>query len=121
MEAKGKRNKRNTRALPMDDLQPADLVNEPVVLFIVATAGQGEFTANSKEFWKKIQKMSINDLKLEKLSYSFFALGDSHYWPPPGGEIYFCKPGKELDAKLEDLGAQRIVPIGLGKLPLFSL
>lgn len=115
MEAKGKRNKRNARALPMDDVQPADLQAEPTVLFVIATAGQGEFTANSKEFWKAIQKLSSSDLNLEKMEYSVFALGDSHYWPAPAGETYFCKPGKELDTKLESLGAKKIIPAGLGQ------
>jgi sulfite reductase (NADPH) hemoprotein beta-component len=87
METKGKRNKRNARALAMDDVQPLDLQTEPTVLFIVATAGQGEFPSNSKEFWKALQKLSINDLNLDKMNYSVFALGDSHYWPPPGGVV----------------------------------
>lgn len=87
MEAKGKRNKRSARALAMDDVKPADLVNEPTVLFIVATAGQGEFTSNAKDFWKAIHRLSINDLNLEKTNYSVFGLGDSHYWPPPGGTL----------------------------------
>jgi hypothetical protein len=30
------------------------------------------------------------------------------------GEIYFCKPGKELDSKIEDLGGKKIHPLGLG-------
>jgi sulfite reductase (NADPH) hemoprotein beta-component len=89
MEARGKRNKRNARALPMGDVQPADLAGEPTVLFVVATAGQGELPSNAKEFWKTIQKLSINDLNLEKMSFSVFGLGDSHYWPPPGGMQIF--------------------------------
>ncbi len=71
----------------MDDIQPQDLQQEPTVVFVVASAGQGEFPSNSKEMWKKISKSSINELNLEKLNYSVFALGDSHYWPPPGGNI----------------------------------
>ena len=28
--------------------------------------------------------------------------------------MYFCKPAKELDSKLEDLGAKKLQPLGLG-------
>ncbi len=41
-------------------------------------------------------------------------MGDSHYWPRPEDAHYYNKPGKDLDARLEKLGGERIVELGLG-------
>jgi sulfite reductase alpha subunit-like flavoprotein len=41
-------------------------------------------------------------------------MGDSHYWPRPDEKIYFAKSGKDLDERLEVMGAQRLTPCGIG-------
>jgi len=42
-------------------------------------------------------------------------MGDKHYWPrPEDAHYYYNKPSKDLDARLEILGADRIAPLGLG-------
>jgi sulfite reductase (NADPH) hemoprotein beta-component len=41
-------------------------------------------------------------------------MGDSHYWPRPEDAHYYNKPGKDLNAKLESLGAEGFVELGLG-------
>ena len=46
--------------------------------------------------------------------YAMFAMGDSHYWPRPDEKIYFAKSGKDLDERLEVMGAQRLTPCGIG-------
>jgi sulfite reductase (NADPH) hemoprotein beta-component len=54
------------------------------------------------------------DLDLSRVAYTVLALGDSHYWPRKEDKVYYNKPGKDLDARLEALGGKRLVPIGLG-------
>ncbi|KAF9813448.1 hypothetical protein IEO21_05607 [Rhodonia placenta] len=43
-----------------------------------------------------------------------FGLGDSHYWPRAEDAHYYNKAGRDLDARLAQLGAQRVVSLGLG-------
>jgi sulfite reductase (NADPH) hemoprotein beta-component len=99
------------KVLAMDEFNHDELVNEKHVLFVVSTAGQGEFPSNARETWKFLQK---TDLDLGQTSYSVFALGDRHYWPREEDKHFFCKAGKDLDLKLKKLGAKQLADIGLG-------
>ncbi|CAJ0751622.1 5107_t:CDS:1, partial [Entrophospora sp. SA101] len=76
------------------------------------TAGQGEFPQNAREFWKHIS--TTTEISLVETKYAVFGLGDSKYWPRAEDIIYYNKPGKELDSRLELLGGQRLLPLGLG-------
>ncbi len=49
-----------------------------------------------------------------RLQFSVFGLGVSRYWPRPEDAGYYNKPGKDLDVRLEQLGAERIAQLGLG-------
>ncbi|KAJ3078083.1 hypothetical protein HDU99_000796 [Rhizoclosmatium hyalinum] len=99
----------------MDEYAVEDFVSHEHVVFVVSTAGQGEFPGNSRETWKALQGLKKGgDVDFGKMRYAVFAMGDSHYWPLPEDAHYFCKSGKDLDAKLEVLGAPRLVQVGLG-------
>ena len=111
LESKAK-TRLDTRCLAMDEYPVEELSSEPTVCFIVSTAGQGEFPTNAREFWKTLSNST--DLNLSNTNIAIFSLGDSHYWPLPEDAIYFCKPGNDLDSKLTMLGAQRLLPIGIG-------
>ncbi|KAJ3075211.1 hypothetical protein HK102_005656, partial [Quaeritorhiza haematococci] len=89
------------------------LKGEESVVFLVGTAGQGEFPGNAREFWKSLSGAGAGG-EVEGVKYGVFALGDSHYWPLPEDAHYFCKAGKDLDAKLNAVGFERLVPCGLG-------
>jgi sulfite reductase (NADPH) hemoprotein beta-component len=108
------------RTLAMDDFPIADeLVKEKNVVFVTSTAGQGEAPQNARDTFKTLAKMQQGDLAAaaadaEAPKYTVFAMGDSHYWPRPEDARYYNKPGKDLDARLEVLGAERMAPIGLG-------
>eukprot|EP00123_Amoebidium_parasiticum_P018811 comp24292_c0_seq1/m.45500 comp24292_c0_seq1/g.45500 ORF comp24292_c0_seq1/g.45500 comp24292_c0_seq1/m.45500 type:complete len:1448 (-) comp24292_c0_seq1:355-4698(-) len=101
----------SVRCMAAEEFAVDDLPLEPNVIFVVSTAGQGEFPANSKEFWKGLQSATT---PLNNTRFSVFALGDSHYWPRPEEKIYFAKPGRDLDERLEVMGGQRMVALGLG-------
>lgn len=109
------------RAIVMDEFNFEDLSLEPNVALITSTAGQGEFPNNGRAFWKALQACN-NALgpnggegkRFDQVKYSVFAMGDSHYWPRPEDAHYYNKPGKDLDAKMVTLGAERFVDIGLG-------
>ncbi|PWN32017.1 putative sulfite reductase cys-4 [Meira miltonrushii] len=107
------------RVLTMDDFPVTDeLKGEKNVAFITSTAGQGEAPQNGRETMKTLNKFTEGSLKAanedDTMRFTVFAMGDSHYWPRPEDAHYYNKPGKDLDARLDVLGAQRLAPIGLG-------
>ena len=99
----------------LDSMPLTSLADEEYVAFITSTAGQGEPPQNGRQFFKTLNASAAQSEKLlEKTKYTVFAMGDSHYWPRPEDAHYYNKPGKDLDAKLEKLGAERVVDLGLG-------
>jgi sulfite reductase (NADPH) hemoprotein beta-component len=99
----------------MDSTNTDDLAKEELVVFVTSTAGQGEFPQNARTLWKAISAAATRgDRLLTNTKFTVFAMGDSHYWPRPEDAHYYNKPGRDLNAKLETLGAERLVELGLG-------
>ncbi|QRW03013.1 sulfite reductase subunit beta [Ceratobasidium sp. AG-Ba] len=90
--------------------------DEARFLFVTSTAGQGEPPQNGRDTFKAINAaVARGDSSLfTKLKYAVFGMGDSHYWPRPEDAHYYNKPGKDLDARLTELGGTRIAALGLG-------
>lgn len=109
---RGKARGLKTMVMAMDDYPIEDLPAEENVVLISSTAGQGEFPQNGRAFWEALK--NATDLDLSKVSISVFALGDSHYWPRKEDRIFYNKPGKDLDARVQALNAKVLTPIGLG-------
>jgi sulfite reductase (NADPH) hemoprotein beta-component len=99
----------------MDSITFEDLAREEYVAFVTSTAGQGEFPQNARTLWKAISAaLTREDRPLATTKFAVFGLGDSHYWPRPEDAHYYNKPSKDLNTKLERLGAERFVELGLG-------
>jgi sulfite reductase (NADPH) hemoprotein beta-component len=99
----------------IDSVPIASIAEEEYVVFITSTAGQGEPPQNGRQFFKSINSLTAQgETVLSKTKYTVFGMGDSHYWPRPEDAHYYNKPGKDLDAKLSKLGAERFVDLGLG-------
>lgn len=109
---RGKARGLKTLVMAMEDYPLEDLPSEQNIVFVSATAGQGEFPQNGRSFWDAIKDNT--DLDLASVRYSVFALGDSHYWPRKEDKHYYNKPGKDLDRVLANLGGQKLADIGLG-------
>ncbi|KAJ0404252.1 hypothetical protein P43SY_000652 [Pythium insidiosum] len=100
----------NVTKMDMNEMSMDALLDEAndansYTLFVCSTAGQGEFPSNAKEFWHELSSFSST----LPLQYAVFGLGDSHYWPREDEKHYFCKAPADLDAKLSELGAKRLV------------
>ncbi|MEM7602554.1 MAG: sulfite reductase subunit alpha, partial [Verrucomicrobiota bacterium] len=74
---------------------------EKQLILISSTWGEGDPPDNAVEFWEALQK--DDHPKLEDLSFSVLALGDTNY-------LDFCKQGKAFDSRLQELGAKRFAP-----------
>ncbi|MHA3769957.1 assimilatory sulfite reductase (NADPH) flavoprotein subunit [Verrucomicrobiota bacterium sgz303538] len=89
------------KVVSMEKFESVDLAKEENVLVITSTYGDGEPPDNAQGFWNYLK--SDTAPKLNRLHFSVLALGDTNY---PA----FCQFGKECDARLEALGAQRVHP-----------
>lgn len=87
------------RAVNMADAKVAKLKEIQNLLVIVSTWGEGDPPETAVEFYENF--MSDRAPKLENTRYSVLGLGDTSYEE-------FCKMGKDFDARLETLGAQRV-------------
>lgn len=83
----------------LDAVDPADLAGINHLLIVAATFGEGEPTDNAKGFYDKLMGAEMSPLPAT-LNFSVCGLGDSSY-------PHFNKVGKDLDARLEELGATR--------------
>lgn len=88
-----------SKAIGLDKITVATLVKDSHVLIITSTFGEGEPPENAKGFHAEL--MSESAPRLENLSYSVLALGDTNY-------EQFCQCGKDFDLRLEQLGAKRL-------------
>lgn len=103
------------KLMAMDDYADIqELGGETNVLIVCSTAGQGELPSNAREFWKALNGLNAGEIHLSDLSFAVFGMGDSHYWPREEDAMFYNRPGKLIDAKLELLGATRLVELGLG-------
>eukprot|EP00996_Jenningsia_fusiforme_P000246 NODE_11_length_5703_cov_380.525822_g9_i0.p1 GENE.NODE_11_length_5703_cov_380.525822_g9_i0~~NODE_11_length_5703_cov_380.525822_g9_i0.p1 ORF type:complete len:1811 (-),score=360.20 NODE_11_length_5703_cov_380.525822_g9_i0:193-5625(-) len=90
----------------LDDIDPQELPDMGFVVIAISTCGQGVFPRNSMLFWEELKRDKPEGW-LKNLKYAVFGLGDSTYY-------FFCHTAKLIDARLAELGGQRIVPLGIG-------
>jgi sulfite reductase (NADPH) flavoprotein alpha-component len=77
-----------------------DLPKERLLVVVVSTQGDGDPPDDARGFLEFLA--SRRAPRLEQLSYSVLALGDSSY-------PKFCETGKQVDERLATLGAKRLL------------
>ncbi|GAB3626974.1 sulfite reductase [NADPH] flavoprotein, alpha-component [Pandoraea terrae] len=84
----------------MGDYKPARLKNDKLLLLAVSTQGEGDPPDDARDFHEFLHGPKAP--KLEGTRFAVIGLGDSSYEK-------FCQAGKDFDARLAALGAERLV------------
>lgn len=71
------------------------------LIVVISTYGEGEMPDNAQLFWDELSASTAP--RLESLHFGVLALGDTSY-------EHFCRAGKLIDTRLEQLGASRLAP-----------
>jgi len=88
------------RVADMADYKQRELGQEQDLLIVVSTYGDGDPPQPATGFFEFIEGRKAP--KLPDVRFAVLALGDSTY-------EYYCQGGKRLDARLEELGAARLL------------
>jgi len=103
----GKRRHFHSKSISLDNFSVAELPYQQLVVFVVATTGQGEVPDNMKNFWRTILQKKIPANALQNVKFAVFGLGDSSY-------AQFNFVGKKLYNRLVQIGAEPIFKRGDG-------
>lgn len=83
----------------MESHSSVDLTQEPLFLIVTSTWGEGNPPDRADDFWEKFK--SSERPALNNSRFSAPSLEDTNY-------ADFCEMGKLFDARLDELGAERI-------------
>ena len=90
----------------LDEYDIANLVNEKLVIFVVATTGQGDPPDNMMKFWRFILRRNLPPTSLQSLTFAVLGLGDSSY-------LKFNFIAKKLHKRLTQLAGSALLPVAL--------
>ncbi|CAK9811444.1 NADPH-dependent diflavin oxidoreductase 1 [Anthophora plagiata] len=90
----------------MNDYNIQNLDTEKIIVFVVATTGQGDPPNNMRQFWRLLLRKNLPTTLLTDLKYGILGLGDSSYQK-------FNFAAKKLNRRLMQLGAKELLSIGL--------
>ncbi|WP_341651594.1 flavodoxin domain-containing protein [Blattabacterium cuenoti] len=99
---KAKKEKIKIKLISLDQYCLRDLEKEDYFFIVMSTHGEGAPPSSAKSFFDFIHHNK--NLFLKNMKYSVLALGDKSY-------TYFCKAGEDVDKRLYDIGAIRIIPL----------
>ena len=90
----------DARVCDLADRDLATLGTTTRLLVVTSTYGEGDMPDDAEEFWQTLAAPEVG--RLDGLTFGVLALGDSIY-------DGFCQAGKNVDTRLAELGATRVV------------
>lgn len=101
LAANAKKKGITVKLVGLDQYRFSDLPKEEYFFVVISTQGEGEPPILAKKFYDYIHETVVD---LKKMKFGVLALGDTSY-------AQFCKTGEDVDARLEALGAHRVLPL----------
>ncbi|HGY3369363.1 NADPH-dependent assimilatory sulfite reductase flavoprotein subunit [Citrobacter freundii] len=92
--------KLNVTLINAGDYKFKQIANEKLLIVVASTQGEGEPAEEAVALHKFL--FSKKAPKLDNTAFAVFGLGDSSY-------EFFCQSGKDFDAKLAELGGERLL------------
>ena len=92
--------KLNVTLINAGDYKFKQIANEKLLVVVASTQGEGEPAEEAVALHKYL--FSKKAPKLENTAFAVFGLGDTSY-------EFFCQSGKDFDAKLAELGGERLL------------
>ncbi|MEL6898626.1 MAG: sulfite reductase flavoprotein subunit alpha, partial [Planctomycetota bacterium] len=89
------------RVTSFDEISMERLSGMENLIAVISTYGEGEMPDSAQLFWESLSATTAP--RLPQLNFAVLALGDTSY-------EHFCRAGKLLDTRLEQLGATRLAP-----------
>lgn len=97
----------NPEVLDVEDYTPEDLEQEKTVVFLASTYGEGDPPDNAVQFHEWIMSKDREEGVFASVKYAVFGLGNRTY-------DNFNSMGREIDTRMEELGAHRFYNLGEG-------
>ena len=91
----------------MDKFDVETLPEKKKVVLMSCTYGSGEFPDMAQEFWENLSSEDLDDDFLEDVKFGVFGLGSKAF-------KMFCECAHQLDERMEELGAERVIDCGEG-------
>eukprot|EP00667_Euglena_gracilis_P003055 EG_transcript_3060 len=96
-----------TKVVDLLDYEVDNLATEKLVIFVVATYGEGEPTDAARDFYDWFREQTAETVDLSGLRYTIFGLGDTQY-------KHFNQCGKDTERLLRLCGATEVYRRGEG-------
>lgn len=100
------------RTIDLDEVSEVDELKDAATgattVIMCATCGHGDFPQNASLFWSSLSSPDVSPGTLGGMKFCVFGMGDKSYTHT------FCEAAKLIEKRMEELGANKILGMGIG-------